>query len=32
MAFKVSAKGERERLVAFLRHEPVNYWEGEQSK
>jgi hypothetical protein len=30
MAFKVSAKGERERMVSFLRHEPVGYWEGEK--
>ena len=30
MAFKASAGGERERMVAFLRHEPVDYWEGEK--
>jgi uncharacterized cupin superfamily protein len=30
MAFKTSAEGKRERLVAFLRREPVDYWEGEK--
>jgi uncharacterized cupin superfamily protein len=32
MAAKASAEGERERMVAFLRHEPVDYWEGEKPK
>ena len=32
MAFRTSASGERERMVAFLRHEPVDYWEGEKPK
>ena len=32
MAFRVSAVGERERVIVFLRHEPVDYWEGEKPK
>ncbi len=32
MAFGTSAGGERERMVAFLRHEPVDYWEDEKPK
>jgi hypothetical protein len=27
-----AAEGERERVVAFLRHEPVDYWEGKKRK
>jgi uncharacterized cupin superfamily protein len=32
MASKASAEGEREFSVAFLRHETVDYWEGEAPK
>ena len=32
MASKASAEGEREFSVAFLRLEPVDYWEGEGPK
>jgi len=32
MAYRISAEGKRERIVSFLRHEPVEYWEGEKPK
>ena len=32
MAAKASAEGDREFSVAFLHHEPVDYWEGEEPK